>query len=217
MEFSLDNPGFSDSVTSVQDAPKSSGSSSASSGQHQCSCAKCPTRMSSIDCDKHLICIRCRGYECSVDLRCEECEGRSKEEEMLNHEKIRKSLASKSKGRGKSSKVTKKPASLPSTSANVDLDNRFEAHYDRMLKEMDDRMELLSSSLLHQIKSLFDNSQCNNPDSEDASVFPGQTSFQTVPEPPQPHDKSASVRSRERLCVRGWYGSAGVGLSPSAG
>ena len=107
MKFSLDNHGFSDSVTSVQDAPKSSGSSSAPSGQHQRSCAKCPTRMSSIDCNKHLICIRCRGYECLVDLRCGECEGWSKEE-MLNHEKIRKSLASKSKGRGKSSsKVTK--------------------------------------------------------------------------------------------------------------
>ena len=150
MEFSLDNPGFSDSVTNVQDAPKSSGSSSASSGQpRKRSCAKCPTRMSSIDRDKHLICIRCRGYECSVDLRCEECEGWLKEE-MLVHGKISKSLASKSKGRGKSStKVSKKPASPPSTSASVDLDNRFEAQYDRMLKEMADRMELLSSSLLN--------------------------------------------------------------------
>ena len=170
----MDNPGFSDSVTNVKDAPKSSGSSSASNGQPKRSCAKCPTRMSSIDRDKHLICIRCRGYECLVDLRCEECEGWSKEE-MLVHEKIRKSLASKSKGRGKSStKVAKKPASPPSTSANVDLDNRFEAQYDRMLKEMDDRMELLSSSLLNQIRSLFDNPQSNNPYSEDASAFPGQ-------------------------------------------
>ena len=87
MEFSLDNPGFSDVVTSVQDAPKASGSSSASSGQPQRSCAKCPTRMSSIDRDKHLICIRCRGYEYSVELRCEESKGWSKEE-MLSHEKI---------------------------------------------------------------------------------------------------------------------------------
>ena len=87
MEFSLDNPGFSESIASVQDAPKSSGSSSTSSGQQQRSCAKCPSRMSSIDRDKHLICIKCRGYECSVELRCEECEGWSKEE-MLSHEKM---------------------------------------------------------------------------------------------------------------------------------
>ena len=214
MEFSLDNPGFSDSVMSVQDAPKSSGSSSASSGHHQRSCAKCPTRMSSIDRDKHLICICCRGYECLVDLRCEAWS----KEEMLSHEKIRKSLASKSKGRGKSSsKVTKKPASPPSTSANVDLDNRFEAHYDRMLKEMDDRMELLSSSLLHQIRSLFDNPQSNNPYSEDASVFPGQVDVQTVPEPPQPHDKSVSVRSRERLVCEGGTGAQASSLAQAQG
>ena len=35
---------------------------------------QCPTRMSSIDRDKYLICIRFRGYECLVGLRCEECE-----------------------------------------------------------------------------------------------------------------------------------------------
>ena len=213
----MDNPGFSDLIASVQDAPKSSRSPSTSSGQHQRSCAKCPTRMSSIDRDKHLICIRCRGYECSVDLRCEECESWSKEE-MLNHEKIRKSLPSKSKGRGKSSsKVTKKPASPPSTGANVDLDNRFAAHYDRMLKEMDDRMELLSPSVLHQIRSLFDNPRSNDPINEDASVFPGQTGVHTVPEPPQPHDKSASVRSRERLVCEGGTGAQASGLAQAQG
>ena len=68
------------------------------------------------------LCIRCRGYQCSVNLRCEECENWSKEE-MLVHEKILKSLTSKSIGRVNSStKVVKKPASLPKTSADVDLD-----------------------------------------------------------------------------------------------
>ena len=83
----MDNPGVSDLITDVQDAPKSSGSSSASSGQPQRSCARCYSRMSSIDSDKQLLCIRCRGYECSVDLRCEEGENWSKEE-MLANEKI---------------------------------------------------------------------------------------------------------------------------------
>ena len=42
---------------------------------------------------------------------------------MLVHEKIHKSLASKSIGRDKSStKVVKKPASPPKSSADVDLD-----------------------------------------------------------------------------------------------
>ena len=85
MNFSLDNPGFTDTISSMQDAPESSGSSSASSAPPQCSCAKCHARMSSIDRAKHLIYVRCQGYEYSVDLRCEECNYWSKEE-MLSHE-----------------------------------------------------------------------------------------------------------------------------------
>ena len=102
MNFSLDNPRFTDTISSMQDAPKSCGSSSASSAPPQRSCAKCPARMSSIAHAKHLICVRCRGYGCSIELRCEECYNWSKEE-LLSHENFRKSLASKSKGRGKSS------------------------------------------------------------------------------------------------------------------
>ena len=93
MDFSLDDSFFSDSITDMQDAPKSSGSSSASKCHPQRSYTGYYSRMSSIDHDKHLLCIRCRGYQCSVNLRCEECENWSKEE-MLVHEKILKSLTS---------------------------------------------------------------------------------------------------------------------------
>ena len=213
----MDNPIFSESIASVHDAPKSSGSST-SSGLQQRSCAKCPSRMSSVDRDKHLNCIKCRGYECSVELRCEECKDWSKEE-MLAHEKIRKSLASKSKGRGKSSsKSNKKPASSPSTSVTLDLEDRFEAQHNRMLREMDERMELLSSSLLGQIKNLIGFQDFNpnpnaNPNSHDALVFPGRASYHTVPEPPQPQTKTASVRSRESLVSEGGTGAWAAGVA----
>ena len=60
------------------------------------------------------------GYECSVVLRCEECECWSME--MLTHEKYRKSLASKSKGRLKSyAKSSKVPASPSKLSAKFCL------------------------------------------------------------------------------------------------
>ena len=118
---------------------------------------------------------------------------------MLAHEKIRKSLASKSKGRGKSSsnsKSSKKPASPPSTSVPLDLDDRFEAHHDRLVRDMDERMELLSSSLLDQIKSLIgvQDSQSANPDLNihGASAFPRRDSFHSVPEPPQQRSRAAS-------------------------
>ena len=134
---------------------------------------------------------------------------------MLAHEKIRKSLASKSKGRGKSSssKSYKKPASSPSTSVTLDLEERFEAQHDRMLREMDERMYLLSSSLLGQIKNLIGNFQTSNPNSNDASAFPGRASYHTVPEPPQPQTKTASVRSRESLVSEGGTGARVAGVA----
>ena len=139
---------------------------------------------------------------------------------MLAHEKVCKSLASKSKGRGKSSssKSNNKPASSPSTSVPLDLDDRFEAQHDRMLRDMDERMELLSSSLLGQIKNLigFQDSNHNpsaNPNSHDASAFPGRASYHTVPEPPQPQTKTASVRSRESLVSEGGTGARAAGVA----
>ena len=158
--------------------------------------------MSSIDRDKHLYCIKCRGFECSVELRCDECKDWSKEE-MLAHEKIRKSLASKSKGRGKSSsnsKSSKKPASPPSTSVPLDIDDRFKEQHDRLVRDMDDRMELLSSALLDQIKTLIGvkDSQSDNPDRDihGASAFPRRDSVHSVPEPPQQRSRAASEGGR---------------------
>ena len=47
--------------------------------------------------------------------------------------------------------------------------------------------------------------------------FPGQSGVQTVPEPPQPHDKSANVRSRERLVCEGGTGAQASGLAQAQG
>ena len=89
MDISLDDPGFSNVISvKVHDALKSSSSSSASSGHPQRSCSRCLGRMSSFDRDRYLIFTRCREYECSVDLRCEECQNWS-QEELLVHEKYR--------------------------------------------------------------------------------------------------------------------------------
>ena len=207
MDISLDKPGFSDViVVEVHDASKSSGSSSASSGHPQRSCSRCPSRRSSFDRDRHLVRTRCRGYECSVDLRCEECESWS-QEEMLAHEKYRKSLASKCKGKGRgksSNKSSKVPASPPKTSAEIDLNSKFAAQYDQISLDIDAKMDKLSSSLLGQISSLITQFHHPNPlVSEDTSELPGYSGAHTEPEPPQPLDKSASARRRESLVREG--------------
>ena len=169
--------------------------------------------MSSFDRDRHLIFTRCRGFECSVELRCEECECWSKE--MLAHEKYRKSFASKSKGRGKnSSKSTKVPASPPKTSADVDLETRFEAQYEQISHDIDIKMDQLSSSLLGQIGSLFDQLHHPNPlVSEDTSALPGYSGAQTEPAPPQPLDKSVSAWHREDQVREGGTGVRVSGLA----
>ena len=85
MEFSLDNPGFSTSADvapeALQDSsapslpPTASGSSSAPSSGYSArrSCPKCRRRMSKTLFDRHTICFKCRGYDCSLDKRCDEC------------------------------------------------------------------------------------------------------------------------------------------------
>ena len=100
----------------------------------------------------------------------------------------------------------------------LDLEDRFEAQHDRMLREMNERMELLSSSLLGQIKNLigFQDSNPNpnpNPNSHDDSAFPGRASYHTVPEPPQPQPKTASVRRRESLVSEGGTGAQAAGVA----
>ena len=69
-----------------------------------------------------------------------------------------------------------KPASPPSTSAQLGLDVRFEAQYNGMVNEMDERLDLFYSSLLGQITSLFVSFLflSSDPSLDYASAFPGQ-------------------------------------------
>ena len=103
MEISLDKPGFGVGTTDAEvhfsDPPRSSGSSSSTSGEAtRRSCTKCHGRTSSFSLDKHLFCTKCRGSECSMNSRCDECIQWTKEE-MEKYVKLRKSLSSKSKRR----------------------------------------------------------------------------------------------------------------------
>ena len=82
MSFSLDNPGFSTTGKDFANAslehssqPLSGSSSSApSSGEStRRSCPRCHGRMSSFSVDRHSFCTKCRGNECNLHCRCDEC------------------------------------------------------------------------------------------------------------------------------------------------
>ena len=84
-------------------------------------CVTCKTRMSSLLQDSHKICCACRGFDCSVDNRCSECEAWS-EEVMMKYVKYRKSLDSKSKVRKERKSAFSNQASLSSSrDSNVSL------------------------------------------------------------------------------------------------
>ena len=52
-------------------SPSAPGTSASSSACR--SCPRCARRMSSLKYDKHSICVACRDSQCSVDVRCSEC------------------------------------------------------------------------------------------------------------------------------------------------
>ena len=110
-EYSLDDPGF---LPPVPPAPPSSSESSIedpSDGRRKCS--SCPRRMSKKSADRHTICVQCRGFDCDVTSRCDECLDWS-EEEISKYAKYRKSL----KSRESSSRKTSLPPPPLTTSGH---------------------------------------------------------------------------------------------------
>ena len=196
MDISLDNPGFSVDITDAEvhfsDPPKSSGSSSTSSGDSaRRSCKKCHGRMSSFSLDKHLYCIKC-GSDCNLISSCDECMQWTKEE-MEAYMKLRRSLSSKSK-RSKSSP----PRSTPHES---DVDHSLAAQIDFVNKSVDMKIEAMSVSLMSKFSSMLENFQLsiNKPSLSDPSAVPGYSACLSEPPSRRP---TISTKSRKGLRFR---------------
>ena len=90
-EYSLDEPGFTPPVPPVP--PSSSESSVETPVDGRRKCSSCPRRMSKKSAGRHTICISCRGFDCDINNRCEECLEWS-EDDIIKYAKYRKSLKS---------------------------------------------------------------------------------------------------------------------------
>ena len=90
-EYSLDEPGFTPPVPPMP--PSSSESSVETPVDGRRKCSSCPRRMSKKSADRHTICISCRGFDCDINNRCEECLEWS--EDIIKYAKYRKSLKSR--------------------------------------------------------------------------------------------------------------------------
>ena len=102
-EYSLDEPGFAPPVPPVP--PSSSESSMEIPVDGRRKCISCPRRMSKKSADRHTLCISCRGFDCDLNNRCEECLEWS-EEEVVKYAKYRKSLKSRESSSHKTSVQT---------------------------------------------------------------------------------------------------------------
>ena len=196
MDISLDNPGFNVDITDAEvhhsDPPKSSGSSTSSGDSARRSCKKCHGRMSSFSLDRHLFCIKCRGSDCSLMNRCDECMQWAKEE-MESYVKLRKSLSS----RGKRSKSSP-PRSTPHDS---DLDHNLAAQIESVNKPVDHKLEAMSSTLMSRFSSMLENFQLrlNNPSFPEDTAVPGYSACQSEPLSLRP---TVSTKSRTGLRFR---------------
>ena len=179
MEFSLDNPSFQMDVAEVEihqaDVPKPSSGESA-----RRSCVKCHVRMSSFSLDRHLFCTNCRGSECTVNSRCDECFSWTKEE-IEGYVKLRKSLTSESKKSKPSSRSSSSPPR--STAPDSDLDSRFAAQFDSVNKAMDKKLDDMSTALMSRFSQMLAQFQSgiNQPSFSDDSAVPGCSGCQTEP------------------------------------
>ena len=99
-EYSLDEPGFAPPVPPVPPSLSESSVESPIDGRRKCS--SCPRRMSKKSADRHTLCVSCRGFDCDLDTRCEECLEWS-EEEAVKYAKYRKSLKSRESSSRKTS------------------------------------------------------------------------------------------------------------------
>ena len=151
MEPNLDDPGF---VSPLEPNPSPrvpvppSGFSSYSEGAVDVrrKCLRCHRRMSRKTFDSRTFCSICRGFDCDLDTRCEECTDWP-EGDMVAYVKHRKLLKFKQSKPKTSADVTLSPSqpSVPSSQPVSDFD--FEARMAFLSTE-------LSASLARQVEGL---------------------------------------------------------------
>ena len=129
-EYSLDEPGFKPPVTPVPAPPSSSDSTVEAPSDGRRKCIACPRRMSKKTADRHTLCVNCRGFDCDINTRCEECLEWPVEEVRL-YAKYRKSLKSKdSSSKAKASVPTPPPADSrcsPQPAPRTDLHSQVDS------------------------------------------------------------------------------------------
>ena len=150
--YNLYEPGFK-APGATTPAPPSSDSSMENPPEARRKCIACPRRMSEKTADRHTLCVSCRGFDCDLDTRCEECL-EWPEEEVKLYAKYRKSLKSKDSSKSKPSAPPPPPAdSVPSSQppARADIQSQVDslhATVTSLAEDLSARLDALTASLL---------------------------------------------------------------------
>ena len=90
----MDKDTAKDVPASVPSSPSTPSTSASADVAARRSCPHCTRQMSSLQFDKHTLCVACRDMKCSLENRCKECRSWSKEF-MLGYVKHQRTLVSK--------------------------------------------------------------------------------------------------------------------------
>ena len=189
--INLDEPGFTAPATS--NAPPSSDSSVDQPPEGRRKCVACPRRMSTKTADCHTICVVCRGFDCSIDSRCEECI-EWLEEEVRLYSKMRKSLKSK----GSSSKHRNKPSASPPPPAADSVPSSQPtavAHMQTQVDSLNALVNTLSESIFARMDALTASLASSIPQSS------SQTRLRNDADLPQPGQTAGESRTFQALGV----------------
>ena len=150
-EYTLDEPSFK-APGAPTPAPPSSDSSMDNPPEVRRKCIACPRRMGKKTADRHTLCVSCRGFDCDVDSRCEECM-EWPEEEVRLYANYRKSLKSKDSSKSKPSAPPPPADSVPSSQppTRVDIQSQVDslnATVSSLAENLSARLDALTASLL---------------------------------------------------------------------
>ena len=185
-DFSLDDLGFKAPSTPPL-APPSSDSSNKTHLDVRRNCIACPRRMSKKTADRHTLCVACRGFDCNIDTRCEECL-EWPEEEVRLYAKYRKYLKSKASIKPKSAAPPPPPADSmhsPQTAPRGEFDHRL------------DSLTVTVSNLVHSKLEAISVSLCSTPLTQSSS----QTRLGPDVREPQPGVTAGHCRMFQALGV----------------
>ena len=171
-DYSLDKPGFAPPVPPVP--PSSSESSVETPVDGRSKCIACPRRMSKKSADRHTLCVNCRGFDCDINNRCEECLEWS-EEEVVKYAKYRKSLKSRESSSRSKTSVPTPPLTPSGPSPQPAPRDDFQSQVDSLAKNFQSLSDNFTSQLTDFMTQFISHTQSPRLGPDAGESHPGKT------------------------------------------